>query len=201
MVWGSISLEGRTDLHVLDSGNLTGARHRDEIIIPIVRPYAGAVGSGFLLLHDNDRPHVCKSASDFRRWRHWHNWLTNMFSGPKNHRAPHGHHGSTHSVASKPTQHSSGAQQRPVWVWQDIDLETMRRLIRSMPRRCRACIQARGGRTRYWCVLSIWLNEWSKFRYKSISRLSLCFSKWFWQSFVNWWSPIRLRQFCSVLLL
>ena len=25
---------------------------------PLVRPYAGAVGPGFLLMQDNDRPHV-----------------------------------------------------------------------------------------------------------------------------------------------
>ena len=30
-------------------------------------------------------------------------------------------------------------------VWQDINLGTIRRLIRNMPRRCKACIQARGG--------------------------------------------------------
>ncbi|KAK3540348.1 hypothetical protein QTP70_029565 [Hemibagrus guttatus] len=33
-------------------------RYRDEILGPIVRPYAGAVGPGFLLVHDNARPHV-----------------------------------------------------------------------------------------------------------------------------------------------
>ena len=39
-----------------------------------------------------------------------------------------------------------------------IDLETICRLIISMPRRCWACIQAREVHARYWCVLSIWLN-------------------------------------------
>ncbi|KAL0151962.1 hypothetical protein M9458_052738 [Cirrhinus mrigala] len=58
MVWGSISLEGHTALHVLARGSLTAIRYRDEILRPLVRPYAGAVGPGFLLMQDNARPHV-----------------------------------------------------------------------------------------------------------------------------------------------
>ncbi|CAJ0938384.1 unnamed protein product [Ranitomeya imitator] len=58
MVWVGISLEGRTALHVLTRGSLTGIRYRDEILRPLVRRYAGAVGPGFLLMQDNARPHV-----------------------------------------------------------------------------------------------------------------------------------------------
>ncbi|KAK3537153.1 hypothetical protein QTP70_002658 [Hemibagrus guttatus] len=57
MVWGGISMEGRTDLYRLDNGTLTAIRYRDEILGPIVRPYAGAEGPGFLLVHDNTWPH------------------------------------------------------------------------------------------------------------------------------------------------
>ena len=45
---------GRTVLHVLARGSLTTIRYRDEILRPLVRPYAGAVGPGFLLMQDND---------------------------------------------------------------------------------------------------------------------------------------------------
>ena len=65
MVWGGISLEGRTDLHVLANGTLTAVRYRDEILRPIVRPYAGAVGPGFLLVQDNAWPHVAKVCKQF----------------------------------------------------------------------------------------------------------------------------------------
>ncbi|KAI4884203.1 hypothetical protein NFI96_002688 [Prochilodus magdalenae] len=58
MVWGGISLEGCTDLYRPDNGTLTAIRHRDEILGPVVRPYTGAVGPGFLLVHINARPHV-----------------------------------------------------------------------------------------------------------------------------------------------
>ena len=39
MVWGGISLEGHTNLHVLANGTLTAVGYRDEILRPIVRPY------------------------------------------------------------------------------------------------------------------------------------------------------------------
>uniref|UniRef100_A0A8L0DVW2 Nucleobindin 2a n=1 Tax=Oncorhynchus mykiss TaxID=8022 RepID=A0A8L0DVW2_ONCMY len=38
MVWGGISLGGRTALHVLARGSLTAIRYRDEILRPLVRP-------------------------------------------------------------------------------------------------------------------------------------------------------------------
>ncbi|KAI4902132.1 hypothetical protein NFI96_025541 [Prochilodus magdalenae] len=58
MVWGGISLEGRIDLYRLDNGTLTAIRYPDEILGPVVRPYAGAVGPGFLPVHNNAQPHV-----------------------------------------------------------------------------------------------------------------------------------------------
>ncbi|KAK0153439.1 Transmembrane protein 245 [Merluccius polli] len=42
MVWGGVSLEGCTDLHVIANGTLTAVRYWDEILRPIVRPHAGA---------------------------------------------------------------------------------------------------------------------------------------------------------------
>ena len=62
MVWGGISLEACTDLYV----NLTlpADRSRDEILTVIVRPYAGAVGSGFLLVQDNGQRPASSSKSD-----------------------------------------------------------------------------------------------------------------------------------------
>lgn len=46
-------MNGRTDLYRLDNHTLTPIRYQDEILGPIVRPYSRAMGSGFLLVHDN----------------------------------------------------------------------------------------------------------------------------------------------------
>uniref|UniRef100_A0A673ZBN2 Tc1-like transposase DDE domain-containing protein n=1 Tax=Salmo trutta TaxID=8032 RepID=A0A673ZBN2_SALTR len=46
-------------------GSLTAIRYRDEILRPLVRPYAGAVGPGFLLMQDNARPHVAGVCQQF----------------------------------------------------------------------------------------------------------------------------------------
>ena len=53
MVWAGISIEGRTDLHAIDGGALTGIKYRDEILHLIVRPFAKAAGDDFILMDDN----------------------------------------------------------------------------------------------------------------------------------------------------
>ena len=58
-------MEGCTDLYRLHNGTMTSIRYRDEILAPIVRPNTGAVGPGFLLVHNNARPHVAKACSQF----------------------------------------------------------------------------------------------------------------------------------------
>jgi hypothetical protein len=45
MVWGDISYDGSTDLYDIRNGSLTCIRYRDEILGPIVRLCAGAIGS------------------------------------------------------------------------------------------------------------------------------------------------------------
>ncbi|GFS50120.1 hypothetical protein TNCV_2571 [Trichonephila clavipes] len=53
MVWGGISIGGRTDLHIIRNGR----RYADEILRPRVIPYAGAIGDSFVFQDDNARPH------------------------------------------------------------------------------------------------------------------------------------------------
>ncbi|GFU57864.1 cubilin [Trichonephila clavipes] len=57
MVWGGISVGGRTDLHIIRNGTLTGQRYAHEILRPHVIPYAGAIGDFFVFQDDNARPH------------------------------------------------------------------------------------------------------------------------------------------------
>jgi hypothetical protein len=65
MVLGGISRDGRTDLHVLERGTMTGVRYRDEILNVYVRPYAGAVGPESILMDDNARPHRARVVEQY----------------------------------------------------------------------------------------------------------------------------------------
>ncbi|GFV94791.1 transposable element Tcb2 transposase [Trichonephila clavipes] len=57
MVWGGISIGGRTDLYIIRNGTLTGRRYADEILRPHVTLYVGGIKDSFLFQNDNARPH------------------------------------------------------------------------------------------------------------------------------------------------
>ncbi|GFX53799.1 transposable element Tcb1 transposase [Trichonephila clavipes] len=64
LVYGGISIDGRTDLYIIRDGPLTARRYRDEIPRPIVVPYAAAIGDDFILMDDNSRPHRANLVED-----------------------------------------------------------------------------------------------------------------------------------------
>ncbi|GFT63735.1 transposable element Tcb2 transposase [Trichonephila clavipes] len=65
LLYGGISIDGRTDLYIIRDGPLTARRYRDEILRPIVVPYAAAIGDDFILMDDNCRPHHANLVEDF----------------------------------------------------------------------------------------------------------------------------------------
>ncbi|GFW09060.1 transposable element Tcb1 transposase [Trichonephila clavipes] len=65
MLWAGISLGYRTDLHIFKRGSVTVVRYRDEVLEPIVRLYAAAVGPTFLLMDDNARHHRANIVDDY----------------------------------------------------------------------------------------------------------------------------------------
>ncbi|GFT25360.1 transposable element Tcb2 transposase [Trichonephila clavipes] len=65
LVYGGISIDGRTDLYIIRDGPLTARRYREEILRPIVVPYAAAIGDDFILMDDNCRPHRANLVEDF----------------------------------------------------------------------------------------------------------------------------------------
>ncbi len=58
IVWDCISLEGRTDLQVIDIGSITDVRNRAEVLQLIMRSFACAVRPDFIPLQDNARAHI-----------------------------------------------------------------------------------------------------------------------------------------------
>ncbi|GFW91445.1 transposable element Tcb2 transposase [Trichonephila clavipes] len=65
LVYGGISIDGCTDLYIIRDGPLTTRRYRDEILRPIVVPYAAAIGDDFILMDNNCRPHRANLVEDF----------------------------------------------------------------------------------------------------------------------------------------
>ncbi|GFY34898.1 transposable element Tcb2 transposase [Trichonephila clavipes] len=57
LMYGGISIDGRTDLYIIRYGPLTARRYRDKILRPVVVLYAAAIGDGFILMDDNYRPY------------------------------------------------------------------------------------------------------------------------------------------------
>ncbi|GFY19866.1 transposable element Tcb2 transposase [Trichonephila clavipes] len=53
LVWGGIMLRSRTDLHIFDAGSVNGTRYCNEILLPYVRLFRGAMGLQFLFMDGN----------------------------------------------------------------------------------------------------------------------------------------------------
>ncbi|GFX20783.1 transposable element Tcb2 transposase [Trichonephila clavipes] len=57
MVWAGIMINGRRRLHVVANGTMTGQRYIDEVLLPHVRLFRGAVGDKFVFMDDNATCH------------------------------------------------------------------------------------------------------------------------------------------------
>ncbi|GFT83106.1 transposable element Tcb1 transposase [Trichonephila clavipes] len=64
MVWAGIMINGRTRLHVVANGTMTGQRYIDEVLLPRVRLFRGAVGDKFIFMDDNATCHRKLAAQD-----------------------------------------------------------------------------------------------------------------------------------------
>ncbi|GFX81025.1 transposable element Tcb2 transposase [Trichonephila clavipes] len=64
MVWASVMIIGRTRLHVVANGTMTGQRYIDEVLLPHVRLFRGAVGDKFVFMDDNATCHRTLAVQD-----------------------------------------------------------------------------------------------------------------------------------------
>ncbi|GFV74340.1 transposable element Tcb2 transposase [Trichonephila clavipes] len=64
MVWAGIMINGRTRLHVVANGTVTGQRYIDEVLLPHVRLFRGAVGDKFVFMDDNATSHRTLAVQD-----------------------------------------------------------------------------------------------------------------------------------------
>ncbi|GFW29430.1 transposable element Tc1 transposase [Trichonephila clavipes] len=64
MVWAGIMINGRMRLHVVANGTMTGQRYIDEVLLPHVRLFRGAVGDKFVFMDDNATCHRTLAVQD-----------------------------------------------------------------------------------------------------------------------------------------
>ena len=130
---------------------MNAQRYIDQVLRPVVVPYCQARAQIITLLDDNARPHRARIVDAFLQQQH----IARLDPWP------------AYSPDLNPIEHCWDQVGRVVrqrvlpgdtlhdlrWYLQDareaVTPERIARLIRSMRRRCVACIAARGGHTRY----------------------------------------------------
>lgn len=150
MVWGGISLTGKTELVILSGGTVTAQRYVDEVIRPHVVPFAQRMGPGFMLMQDNARAHTARVTRDALQDAQisvlpWPanspdlNPIEHMWDLLKR----------TVRQTNQPVHNESQLINVLKTSWEQIPLDTVRHLIQNMPSRLQECAQKRGGHTRY----------------------------------------------------
>ncbi|GFW00094.1 transposable element Tcb1 transposase [Trichonephila clavipes] len=64
MVWAGIMINGRTRLHLVANGTMTGQRYIDEVLLPHVRLFRGVVGDKFVFMDDYATCHRTLAVQD-----------------------------------------------------------------------------------------------------------------------------------------
>lgn len=149
MVWGGISMTGRTDLVVVD-GNLTGQRYRDEILAPVVLPFLRAMPGQAVLQDDNARPHRARIVTAWLQQNRVNRMEWPALSPDLN---PIEHVwdmlGRRVYARVPPPANLDQLRNALLQEWQNIPQRQLGYLVRGMRRRCDACARARGGHTHY----------------------------------------------------
>lgn len=150
MVWGGITMYKKTDLIIARNGNLTAQRYMNEILDTQVRRFAHDVGQEFLFMQDNARPHVANVVQTYV-CDHQIKTLPWPACSPDLNPIEHlwDKLGRAIKIHPNPPTTVEELVIAVVEEWQRIPQEDIRRLIRSMPRRCNSVITARGGNTPY----------------------------------------------------
>jgi len=147
--WAGISMEGRTDIIFIE-GSLTAERYIEEVLSEAVVPFAPFVGDQFLLMHDNARPHTARIVNDYleRCSIHCLEWPA---CSPDLNPIEHLWDELSRKIKSRPILPETLQELKVALVeeYENIPADYIQNLIKSMPRRMQAVINARGGNTPY----------------------------------------------------
>ncbi|GFT18025.1 transposable element Tcb2 transposase [Trichonephila clavipes] len=130
LVWGGIMLGSRTDLHIFDAGSVNGSRYCNEILLPYVRLFRGAMGLQFLFMDDNAPCHRTVAAEQLLE-----TWWD--FQGRR--------------LAARTLPPVTIRELRLALQdeWAAMPQQLIDTLILSMGRRCETCLEVRGDHIPY----------------------------------------------------
>ncbi|GFT70570.1 transposable element Tcb2 transposase [Trichonephila clavipes] len=145
LVWGGIMLNGYTELHIFDRGSVTGDRYCEEVLLPHVRLFRGAIGPDFIFMDDNARQHrtfaveELLESEDITRmdWPAYSpdlNPLEYVWDALGRRIAARLHH----------PENTQRFKQMLIEEWAPLPQEMFHQLVLSMRRRCEATIAVRG---------------------------------------------------------
>ncbi|GFX05042.1 transposable element Tc1 transposase [Trichonephila clavipes] len=146
LVWGGIMLNGRTELHIFDRGSVIGDRYCEEILLPHVRLFRGAIGPDFIFMEDNARPHQTLAVEELLERED----ITRMdwpAYSPDLNPIEHVWDALGRRIAAR-LHHPENTQQLKQMLieeWVLLPQEMLHELVLSMRRRCEATIAVKGG--------------------------------------------------------
>ncbi|GFS99276.1 transposable element Tcb2 transposase [Trichonephila clavipes] len=124
LVWGGIMLGSRTDLHILDAVSVNGTRYCNEILLPYVRLFRGAMGLQFLFMDDNAPCHRTVAAEQLLESRRL-------------------------AARTLPPVTIRELRLALQYEWASMPQQLINTLILSMGRRCETCLAVRGDHIPY----------------------------------------------------
>lgn len=149
-IWGGIYRGGRTELIIFANGTVNADRYLNQILRPIVLPFANQRGPDFIYMDDNARPHRARIVNQFFRQEE----ITRMVwpsRSPDLNPIEHIWDALGRRISKRPLR-PNNLQELAVVIeeeWPLVEQRIIDSCIDSMPRRCQAVIRARGGPTRY----------------------------------------------------
>ncbi|GFW29029.1 transposable element Tc3 transposase [Trichonephila clavipes] len=150
LVWGGIMLNGRTELHIFDRGSVIEDRYCEEILLPHVRLFRGAIGPDFIFMDDNARPHRTLAVEELLESED----ITRMdwpAYSPDLNPIEHVCDALGRRIVAR-LHHSENTQQLKQMLieeWALLPQEMLHQLVLSMRRRSEAIIAVRGGHIPY----------------------------------------------------
>ncbi|GFV61726.1 transposable element Tcb2 transposase [Trichonephila clavipes] len=157
-------LNWRTELHIFDRGSVIGNLYCEEVLLPHVHLFRGAIGPDFIFMDDNARSHRTLAVEELLGSEDITRMDLPAYS-PDLNPIEHVWDALGRRIAAR-LHHPENTQQLKrmlIAEWALLPQEMLHQLVLSMRRRCEATITVRGGailRNISTCCSSCWIDHY-----------------------------------------